>query len=86
MTQINAILSSLEDKIKNSFNEFFGSNSRVNDLNIWYCSEVYKWFVQEAIVFENVFPDKEPNKDYIKIIAGNILSYKVDCLEEICKR
>ena len=86
MTQINAILSSLEDKIKNSFNEFFGSDSRVNDLNIWYCSEFYKSFVQEAIVFENVFPDKEPNKDYIKKIAGNILSYKVDCLEEICKR
>ena len=33
MMQINAILSSLDDEIKNSFNEFFGSNSRVNDLN-----------------------------------------------------
>lgn len=49
----------------------------------WYCSEVCKSFVQTSIVFEKVFPDKEPNKEYTKKIAGNILSYKVDCLEEI---
>lgn len=33
MTQINTILNSLEDETKNSFHEFFGSNSRVNNLN-----------------------------------------------------
>ena len=95
MMQINTILNSLEDETKNSFHEFFGSNSRVNNLNenefkkmfdSWYCSEVYKSFVQASIVFEKVFPDKEPNKEYTKKIAGNILSYKGDCLEEIFKR
>ena len=33
MMQINTILNSLEDETKNSFHEFFGSNSRVNNLN-----------------------------------------------------
>ena len=32
----------------------------------WYCSEVCKSFVQTSIVFEKVFPDKEPNKEYTK--------------------
>ena len=33
MTQINAILNSLENQTENSFYEFFGSNREVNHLN-----------------------------------------------------
>ena len=91
MNQANAILNSLENDTMNSFNDFSGSNSRVNDLNesefrkmfnSWFSSESYKLFLQAAVVFNKVFPDKEPDKEYIKEIAGDILSYKFDCLEE----
>lgn len=94
MTQINAILNSLENQTENFFYELFGSNREVNHLNEeefkkmygnWFCGEAFKLFVQAAIVFQNVFPTDEPNIECKMKIAGDILNYKIECFEEILK-
>ena len=49
MNQANAILNSLEDDTMNSFNDFSGSNSRVNDLNESKFRKMFNsWFSSES--------------------------------------
>lgn len=49
MNQANAILNSLENDTMNSFNDFSGSNSRVNDLNESEFRKMFNsWFSSES--------------------------------------
>ena len=51
----------------------------------WFCCEVEKSFVQAGIVFRKKFPTDEPDQEYIKKLAGDIMEYKARCLEKILK-
>ena len=89
------ILASLDDEISGFFNEFFNSNveqaNHFNEENFkimhdkWFGCEVKKSFVQAAIVFRKKFPTDEPEEEYIKKPADDILQYKVGYLEKFLK-
>ena len=51
----------------------------------WFSCEVKISFVQAAIVFRKRFPTDEPDEEYIKKLAGDIMKYKVGYLEKILK-
>ena len=51
----------------------------------WFCCEVKISFVQAAIVFRKRFPTDEPDEEYIKKLAGDIMEYKVGYPEKILK-
>ena len=87
------ILDSLDDEISDYFNEFFNSNvgqvNHFNEENLkklhkWFCCGVKKSFVEAAIVFRKTFVTNG-HDDELKKLAGDIMEYKVGCLEKTLK-